>query len=152
MEDELTTYCMINDIHNFVVFKSNSVLLTELDDEGINKLTEYTNKKFADFVNANNIQFYDWEVDWKMEDNINDLLIKARDNISDNVDKQTEFNYRKALEESMKELQNLKTINQEFIDIRNVAIKNLYDIGYSAIELAEITNLTDKRSWLGNDN
>ena len=61
-----------------------------------------------------------------MEDDINDLLIKARDNISDNVDKQTEFNYRKALEESMKELQNLKTINQEFIDIRNVAIKNLY--------------------------
>jgi len=77
-----------------------------------------------------------------MEDDINDLLMKARDNISDNVDKQTEFNYRKALEESMKELQNLKTINQEFIDIRNVAIKNLYDIGYSAIELAEITNLT----------
>jgi predicted nucleotide-binding protein (sugar kinase/HSP70/actin superfamily) len=77
-----------------------------------------------------------------MEDNINDLLIKARDNISDNVDKQTEFNYRKALEESMKELQNLKTINQEFIDIRNVAITNLYGIGYSAIELAEITNLT----------
>jgi predicted nucleotide-binding protein (sugar kinase/HSP70/actin superfamily) len=77
-----------------------------------------------------------------MEDNINDLLIKARDNISDNVDKQTEFNYRKALEESMKELKNLKTINQEFIDIRNVAITNLYGIGYSAIELAEITNLT----------
>ena len=77
-----------------------------------------------------------------MEEELNDLLIKARDNISDNVDKQTEFNYRKALEESMKELQNLKTINQEFIDIRNVAIKNLYGIGYSAIELAEITNLT----------
>ena len=77
-----------------------------------------------------------------MEEDINDLLIKARDNISDNVDKQTEFNYRKALEESMQELQNLKTINQEFIDIRNVAIKNLYGIGYSAIELAEITNLT----------
>ena len=77
-----------------------------------------------------------------MEDDINDLLIKARDYISDNVDKQTEFNYRKALDESMKELQNLKTINQEFIDIRNVAIKNLYSIGYSAIKLAEITNLT----------
>ena len=76
------------------------------------------------------------------EDNINDLLTQAQENISDNVDKQTEFNYRKALEESMKELQNLKTINQEFIDIRNVAITNLYGIGYSAIELAEITNLT----------
>ena len=77
-----------------------------------------------------------------MENDINDLLTQARDNISDNVDKQTEFNYRKALDESIKELQNLKTINQEFIDIRNVAITNLYGIGYSAIELAEITNLT----------
>ena len=77
-----------------------------------------------------------------MEDELNDLLTQAQENISDNVDKQTEFNYRKALEESMKELQNLKTINQEFIDIRNVAITNLYGIGYSAIALAEITNLT----------
>ena len=77
-----------------------------------------------------------------MEDELNDLLIKAQENISDNVDKQTEFNYRRVLDESMKELQNLKITNQEFIDIRNVAIKNLYGIGYSAIELAEITNLT----------
>ena len=77
-----------------------------------------------------------------MEDELNDLLIKAQENISDSVDKQTEFNYRKVLEESMKELHNLKITNQEFIDIRNVAIKNLYGIGYSAIELAEITNLT----------
>ena len=77
-----------------------------------------------------------------MEDDINDLLIKARYNISDNVDKQTEFTYRKVLEESMKELDNLKSINQEYVGIRNTAIKNLYGIGYSAIELAEITNLT----------
>tara|TARA_R100001126_G_C4831418_1_gene151986 strand:- start:232 stop:426 length:195 start_codon:yes stop_codon:yes gene_type:complete len=62
-EKQLTTYCMINDIHNFVVFKSKTVLITELDDEGKNKQTEYTNEKFADFVNANNVQFYDWEVD-----------------------------------------------------------------------------------------
>ena len=77
-----------------------------------------------------------------MEDELNDLLIKAQENISDSVDKQTGFNYRKVLDESMKELHNLKTIGQEFIDIRNVAIKNLYGIGYSAQELAEITNLT----------
>jgi len=77
-----------------------------------------------------------------MEDELNDLLIKAQENISDSVDKQTEFNYRKVLDESMKELHNLKITNQEFIDIRNVAIKNLYGIGYSAIELADITNLT----------
>ena len=62
-EEQLTTYCMIDDTHNFVVFKSNGVLMTVLDDDGINKQTEYTNEKFADFVNANNIQFYDWEVD-----------------------------------------------------------------------------------------
>jgi hypothetical protein len=77
-----------------------------------------------------------------MEDDINDLLIQAQENISDNVDKQTEFTYRKVLEESMKELDNLKSINKEYVGIRNAAIKNLYDIGYSAIELAEITNLT----------
>ena len=77
-----------------------------------------------------------------MEDELNDLLIKAQENISDSVDKQTEFNYRRVLDESIKELHNLKITNQEFIDIRNVAIKNLYGIGYSAIELAEITNLT----------
>ena len=77
-----------------------------------------------------------------MEDDINDLLIKARDNISDNVDKQTEFNYRKALDESMKQLNTLKILNEDYIVIRNQAIIRLYDIGYSAIELAEITNLT----------
>jgi hypothetical protein len=77
-----------------------------------------------------------------MEDEINDLLTQAQENISDNVDKQTEFTYRKVLEESMKELDNLKSINKEYVGIRNSAIKNLYGIGYSAIELAEITNLT----------
>ena len=77
-----------------------------------------------------------------MEDELNDLLTHAQQNISDNVDKQTEFTYRNVLEQALKELDNLKSINQEYIDIRNTAIKNLYGIGYSAIELAEITNLT----------
>ena len=77
-----------------------------------------------------------------MEDELNNLLTQAQENISDNVDKQTEFTYRKVLEESMKELDNLKSINKEYVGIRNTAIKNLYGIGYSAIELAEITNLT----------
>ena len=77
-----------------------------------------------------------------MEEDINDLLIKARENISDNVDKQTEFNNRKALDESMKHLKTLKTLNEDYTVIRNEAIRNLYGIGYSAIELAEITNLT----------
>ena len=77
-----------------------------------------------------------------MEEELNNLLTQAQENISDNVDKQTEFTYRKVLEESMKELDNLKSINKEYVGIRNTAIKNLYGIGYSAIELAEITNLT----------
>ena len=77
-----------------------------------------------------------------MEGELNDLLTQAQENISDNVDKQTEFTYRNVLEQALKELDNLKSINQEYIDIRNSAIKNLYGIGYSAIELAEITNLT----------
>ena len=77
-----------------------------------------------------------------MEDDINDLLTQARENISENVNEQTEFTYRKVLEESLKELDNLKSINKEYVGIRNTAIKNLYGIGYTAIELAEITNLT----------
>jgi hypothetical protein len=77
-----------------------------------------------------------------MEEELNNLLTQAQENISDNVDKQTEFTYRKVLEESMKELDNLKSINKEYVGIRNTAIKNLYGIGYTAIELAEITNLT----------
>ena len=77
-----------------------------------------------------------------MEDELNNLLTQAQENISDNVDKQTEFTYRKVLEESMKELDNLKSINKEYVGIRNTAIKNLYGIGYTAIELAQITNLT----------
>ena len=54
---------MINDIHNYVVFKSNGVLITELDDKGINKQTEYTNKEFVDYANKHNLQFYDWELE-----------------------------------------------------------------------------------------
>ena len=77
-----------------------------------------------------------------MEEELNDLLTQAQENISDNVDKQTEFTYRKVLDESMKELDNLKSINKEYVGIRNTAIKDLYSIGYTAIELAEITNLT----------
>jgi hypothetical protein len=76
-----------------------------------------------------------------MEEELNDLLTQAQENISDNVDKQTEFTYRKVLE-SMKELDNLKSINKEYVGIRNTAIKNLYGIGYTAIELAEICKMS----------
>ena len=58
---KLTTYCMINGTHNYVVFNSNFVSITECDDIGKNFTKEYTNDEFADFVNKYNIQFYDWE-------------------------------------------------------------------------------------------
>jgi len=57
---KLTTYYMINDTHHFVVFNSNHVSITKLD-EMLNPTTKYTNDEFADYVNKNNIQFYDWE-------------------------------------------------------------------------------------------
>ena len=60
---KLTTYCMINDTHHFVVFNTNHVSITKLDDIGKNITKKYTNKKFVDFVNENNIIFYDWEVE-----------------------------------------------------------------------------------------
>ena len=59
----LSAYCMIDGVHNFVVFKSKSVLITELDDEGINKQKEYTHNDFVNFVNKNDLKFYDWEVE-----------------------------------------------------------------------------------------
>ena len=54
---------MINDTHHFVVFNTNHVSITKLDDIGKNITKKYTNKKFVDFVNENNIIFYDWEVE-----------------------------------------------------------------------------------------
>jgi len=77
-----------------------------------------------------------------MEEELNDLLVQAREHISDNVDKQNAETYLFVLEESLKEVVKLKDLTDEFIDVRNKAIKNLYDLGYSAIQLAEITNLT----------
>ena len=77
-----------------------------------------------------------------MEEELNDLLTQAQENISDNVDKQTEFTYRNVLEQALKELDNLKSINKEYVGIRNTAIKNLYGIGYTAIELAEICKMS----------
>ena len=54
---------MINDMHHFVVFKSDSVVVTELDNEGKNKQIEFTKYSFVNYVNTNNIQFYDWDLE-----------------------------------------------------------------------------------------
>lgn len=77
-----------------------------------------------------------------MEEELNDLLTQAQENISDNVDKKNNETLLYALSESMKEIDNHKVFMQEFIDIRNNAIVGLYNNGYSAIKLAGITQLT----------
>jgi hypothetical protein len=46
-----------------------------------------------------------------MEDDINDLLTQARDNISENVGKQQEEVYLHALRDSLYELVNLEILN-----------------------------------------
>jgi hypothetical protein len=78
-----------------------------------------------------------------MEDNINDLLTQARENISDSVDKQQEEVYLHALRESLYELVNLEILNNKYLEVRNQAINNLYnECGYSAIQLGDIVGIS----------
>jgi len=77
-----------------------------------------------------------------MEEELNDLLVKARENINDNVDKQTEQTTLFVLAESLKELVRLKELTDDFIEVRNKAIISLYKLGYSAIAIAELSSLT----------
>ena len=77
------------------------------------------------------------------EDNINDLLTQARDNISDNVGKQQEEKYMLVLKESLVELDKLKNTTDDYIMLRNIAIQRLYnECGYSAIQLADIVGIS----------
>ena len=77
------------------------------------------------------------------EDNINDLLEQARDNISDNVGKQQEDKYLRALNDSLVELGKLKNTTDDYIMIRNTAIERLYsECGYSAIQLGDIVGIS----------
>ena len=78
-----------------------------------------------------------------MEDNINDLLTQAQENISDNVDKQQKEKYMVVLKESLVELGKLKNTTDDYIMLRNIAIQRLYnECGYSAIQLADIVGMT----------
>ena len=77
-----------------------------------------------------------------MEEELNDLLVQARENINDNVDKQTEQTTLFVLDEALKELVRLKELTDDFIEVRNKAIISLYKLGYSAIAIAELSNLT----------
>ena len=78
-----------------------------------------------------------------MEDELNDLLTQAQENISDNVDKQQEEQYIQVLNDSLVELVNLKTTTDDYIMIRNTAIQRLYsECGYSAIQLGDIVGIS----------
>jgi len=78
-----------------------------------------------------------------MEDELNDLLTQAQENISDNVDKQQEEQYIQVLNDSLVELGKLKNTTDDYIMIRNTAIQRLYsDCGYSAIQLGDIVGIS----------
>jgi len=78
-----------------------------------------------------------------MEDNINDLLEQARNNISENVGKQQEEQYIQVLNDSLVELGKLKNTTDDYIMIRNTAIQRLYsECGYSAIQLGDIVGIS----------
>ena len=77
------------------------------------------------------------------EDNINDLLTQAQENISDNVDKQQKEKYMLVLKESLVELGKLKNTTDDYIMLRNTAIQRLYsECGYSAIQLGDIVGIS----------
>ena len=78
-----------------------------------------------------------------MQDELNDLLKQARDNISDNVGKQQEEQYIQVLNDSLVELVKLKNTTDDYIMLRNTAIQRLYsECGYSAIQLGDIVGIS----------
>jgi DNA-binding XRE family transcriptional regulator len=78
-----------------------------------------------------------------MEEELNDLLIQAQENISDNVGKQQEQKYTQVLNDSLVELVKLKNTTDDYIMIRNTAIQRLYsECGYSAIKLGDIVGIS----------
>ena len=78
-----------------------------------------------------------------MEDELNDLLTQAQENISDNVGKQQEEQYIQVLNDSLVELVKLKNTTDDYIMIRNTAIQRLYSgCGYSAIQLGDIVGIS----------
>jgi len=78
-----------------------------------------------------------------MEEDMNDLLEQARDNINENVGKQQEEQYTQVLNDSLVELVKLKNTTDDYIMIRNTAIQRLYsECGYSAIQLGDIVGIS----------
>ncbi len=71
-----------------------------------------------------------------------ELLQQAQENISENVDKQEKEKLYLVLQESLNELSGLDELNKTYKELRDKAIKGLYNVGVSAKSLADSTELT----------
>ena len=71
-----------------------------------------------------------------------ELLQQAQENISENVDKQEKEKLYLVLQESLNELSGLDELNKTYKELRDKAIKDLYNVGISAHSLATTTELT----------
>ena len=71
-----------------------------------------------------------------------ELLQQAQENISENVDKQEKEKLYLVLQESLNELSGLEELNKTYKELRDQAIKDLYNVGISAQSLATTTELT----------
>lgn len=73
---------------------------------------------------------------------MDELLDESLKNIEQQTRSREIKNNEHALFEAIDEIDMAKTLVKEFTDIRNKAIKNLYNVGISAKRLSEITGLS----------
>lgn len=73
---------------------------------------------------------------------MDELLDESLKNIEQQTKSREIENNEHALFEAIDEIDMAKTLVKEFTDIRNKAIKNLYNVGISAKRLSEVTGLS----------
>lgn len=73
---------------------------------------------------------------------MDELLDESLKNIEQQTRSREIENNEHALFEAIDEINMAKTLVKEFTDIRNKAIKNLYNVGISAKRLSEVTGLS----------
>jgi|TARA_Y100000401_G_C8298405_1_gene212663 hypothetical protein len=73
---------------------------------------------------------------------MDELLDESLKNIEQQTRSREIENNEHALFEAIDEIDMAKTLVKEFTDIRNKAIKNLYNVGISAKRLSEVTGLS----------
>ena len=73
---------------------------------------------------------------------MDELLDESLKNIEQQTRSREIENNEHALFKAIDEINMAKTLVKEFTDIRNKAIKNLYNVGISAKRLSEITGLS----------